>query len=270
MARSVRLLFLGFCAVMCSGAALAQAPVNLKKVPQAKPPADWPQRAAGAAPNATMTVPDRNLVLTQLAEPCRVFSRNVGAKKQFIVTGVTGFEDQRGKPGGCGIPSSASAVLLTIESTNSSAEGVLSMGPGSTPNLPAIDFRAGATRITQVTAPLSDDGYISLRAQGGTTAVRGFATGYYTQQLAAYVSRDGTLYAASKRVTGSAKIGTGGYRVDFDRNINGCAVHVTIAGGTFYATGYPNGNAAFINTWYLNADAKAVEYDLYHMVTVNC
>lgn len=270
MKRSVRLLFVGLFTAMSSAAALAQAPVNLKRVPQSKPPADWPQRTSQAGPPTTMVVADRNLVLTPLAEPCRVFYRNVVRKTEFIVTGNAGFEDQRGIPGGCGIPASASAVLLTIQSTNSSAEGVLSVGPGTTPNLPAIDFRPDATRITQLMVPLSEDGRISLRPKGGTTAVRGLATGYYTQQLAAYMNHDGTLYAASKRVTGSAQLGTGVYRIDFDRDIVGCSVHVTIAGGTFYGTGYPSGPSAYINTWKLNAEAEAVPQDLYFMASVTC
>jgi len=270
MKRSVRLLFVGLFTAMSSAAALAQAPVNLKKVPQGKPPADWPQRASQAGPPTTMVVPDRNLVLTLLAEPCRVFAQNLNRRKKFIVTGNTGFEDQKGQPGGCGIPASASAVSLTIQSSNSSAEGVLLAGTAEAPTLPALGFRPNATLIAQVMTPLSEDGFVGLRPTGGTTRVVGTVNGYYTQQLAAYMNHDGTLYAASKRVTGSAKTGTGGYRIDFDRNITGCSVHVTIAGGAYYGNGYPSGASAYINTWALNADAGMVLTDLYHVASVVC
>jgi len=270
MTRSVHLLFVGLFTAMFSAAALAQAPVNLKKVPQNKRPADWPQRKADAAPDATITVANRSLMLTLLGEPCRVFLQNVRNRKNYVVTGSTGFEDQRGKPGGCGIPTSASAVSLTLQSSNSSAEGTLLVGIKGSPTLPALNFRPAATLTTQVMTPLSEDGFVGLRAQDGTTRVTAWVNGYYTEQFAVYMNQDGTLYAASKRVTGSEKIGTGFYRIDFDRDISGCAVYVTIAGGPYYGNGYPNGPAAFVNTWALNADAAKVLTDLYHMVSVDC
>ena len=268
--RFVRLLFAGLFAATSSAAALAQAPVNLRKVPQNKAPADWPQRGIDAAPNATITIADRNLMLTLLEEPRRVFLQNVKNRKNYVITGNTGFEDQRGKPGGCGIPTSASAVSLTLQSSNSSAEGTLLVGVKGSPTLPALNFRPNATLTTQVMTPLSDDGFVGLRAQDGTTRVTAWVNGYYTEQLAAHMNNDGTLYAASRRVTASWRIGTGSYRIDFDRDILGCAVHVTIADGPYYGSGFSDVKSVYVNTWILNTNADPVPQDLYFMASVVC
>lgn len=58
---------------------------------------------------------------TSLPEPCRLIdtrpsSRPLGAgvPQDFVVTGTTGFEAQGGTAGGCGIPSGATAAMITL------------------------------------------------------------------------------------------------------------------------------------------------------------
>lgn len=60
-----------------------------------------------------------------------------------------------------------------------------------------------------------------------TTQVVLDVSGYYTAQLAAYVSFAGELYNATSRVVSANRLREGVFRVTFDRNVRNCTAVVS-------------------------------------------
>lgn len=205
---------------------------------------------------------------------CKLFDRIIPANtlSQNVVAGTTGFEDQGGVAGGCGVPASASAISINITSVSTIADGKLQVGAaGIAGSVTALAYRQGETIAGNMNARLGTGGKINVATAGGGTRVVGYVNGYFVPQIVVYMNPDGTVYSSTSRVGTTEKINTGVYRITFDRNIYTCAISLNIAGGAYYGNAYPEAATSIIaTTWALNADAGQVPTDLYFQLGVRC
>lgn len=188
-------------------------------------------------------VPVRSAIMNSLyvpITPCRIMdTRQAGAGGQiganairsFVVTGTVGFPAQGGKPGGCGIPTAATAVAATITPTQQSGAGWLRGWPagGVEPTATISHYNVADTLTSGATLTLANTpgGYISIHAYDAATHLVIDVMGYYEPQMAAFVGQDGTLVSATPRVLSSTHASTGNYYVTFDSDVSLCAFFVT-------------------------------------------
>jgi hypothetical protein len=166
--------------------------------------------------------------------PCRIVDTRsgsghlvVGVPRVFQVAGTTGFSAQGGTNGGCGVPTSATAVAATVVAVNEAGPGFLVTWPtGSTQ--PGSSFMNYAdTNLVSSGAQIPINASINVLAGVNTTDVVIDIDGYYVKPMFALVNPSGTSTAEASRVTGVSLIGTGEYEVDFDRDVSACSYQVT-------------------------------------------
>ncbi|MFN8019607.1 MAG: hypothetical protein U0P45_16005 [Acidimicrobiales bacterium] len=190
--------------------------------------------------------------------PCRLFdSRKAtagplldGVQRTIQVTGSAGFEAQGGTSGGCGIPESATAVVVSLTSTQASGNGFLRAWAYGTsePTATVMNWtpvgKAGIT--TGATLPVR--GKLRAKAYNSSTDLVVDVTGYYTESLSAYVSSNGDLVQWNDGVRSAGRIGTGYYVVQFDRQIYRCSVAVSTEGSAlYYSTAVTSNDKAFVS-----------------------
>ncbi|MCU1452072.1 MAG: hypothetical protein JWN46_218 [Acidimicrobiales bacterium] len=175
------------------------------------------------------TTEDRYVGIT----PCRLADTRLGSGPvqpgtlhAFAVRGSGGlFAGQGGKPGGCGIPLSASSIEGTITAVAASGTGFLRVFPTGSPPPTAtfLNYIAGfnPTNTGALTLGPAEDS-LGVQVFGSSTQVVVDVVGYFVKPLAAVVSGDGTLSRGS-RVVSSVLVAPGAYNVGFDRNISSCA-----------------------------------------------
>jgi hypothetical protein len=162
--------------------------------------------------------------------PCRIVNTqnpagklNVGEVRSYRMSGTTA--DQGGAVA-CGIPSTASALELTITAVGAEGNGYLRVYPSNQaePNATFLNytnlFNAENAGTVRVAGGLGNN--LSVKAYQRRTHVVIDVLGYYVPELMAVVSSAGNIV----RGNGSAqadKEGTGVYRVNFNRNVSGCA-----------------------------------------------
>lgn len=237
MSRKLKVAVAALCgtALMAGGVAYA-AP----KIAQVRAPAVVPNTNA---PN--VTVQTEFVPIT----PCRIIDTrtSVGgilkanATRAFIVGGTSGFTNQGGKNGGCGIPASASAISASISATGITGIGIIHAWPdgASEPNATVMNYNKVAGSVTTgVTLPVNPASSMGLlvKAKGANTQFVVDVLGYYREPIAAGISSSGSLGSHSSHVL-SAGRGTGNptgvYTVNFDHDLTGCVIVVSPA-----TTGY--------------------------------
>ncbi|MFD1703100.1 hypothetical protein ACFSCV_08790 [Methylopila henanensis] len=225
---------------------------------------------------AAISAPQPNpteLVYTPIT-PCRAFSNaatmTATQTKSYQIAGASDFSTQGGPAVGCGIPASAKAVAINLTANGPTGTGFLRAFASDTPR-PAtavLNYRSGASITGAATVALGATGQLSIYASAATKVV-GDVTGYYAPQIQVYMNYDGTAYAGTTRILATSKIATGSYKIDVDRNLQLCSVHVNIDGGYYYASAYPSGSSVYVSTWSLSG-GTATPVDLYHNVSVHC
>jgi subtilase family serine protease len=90
---------------------------------------------------------------------------------------ITGVTDPNGSP----VPSSATAVALSVTEATSSAGGYLSVwsGSGSAPTVSNLNFSANQVTANLVVVPLSSSGGVAIKNASGNTDVAVDVEGYY-------------------------------------------------------------------------------------------
>ena len=169
--------------------------------------------------------------------PCRlVDTREAGGRfsagefrnYKAVGTGAV-FASQGGKANGCGIPTSANAVQLTVTSVTASGTGFMRLYPAGAaePNATFMNYGtafntagSGPVKITVNGAGNSD---FRFRNYGSLTHVVIDVTGYTVPPTWVRVAGDGT-YVDGARVNQTLRTNTGTYRVQFDRNVANCSV----------------------------------------------
>jgi len=171
--------------------------------------------------------------------PCRIVDTRRGGggrlkngtTRAYKTTGTTGFAPQGGHSGGCGIPTSATAVETTVTAVNASGKGWLKLYPG-TATIPTATFMNytnafnanGSAALTISAAATTGDFRVTNFAK--TTDIVIDIQGYYEKPLWAFINADGVLLKGS-RVTAVTRAGTGDYLVAFDRDISNCSYITT-------------------------------------------
>ncbi|HYN29944.1 MAG TPA: hypothetical protein VES95_08755 [Dermatophilaceae bacterium] len=166
-----------------------------------------------------------------LVAPCRVLDTRVAggrltaASRGFTATGSYG--PQGGKPGGCGIPSYATAVQLNLGAiSQSGTKGFVKGWASGTPepNASLVNYDPSGAVANMVTLPISAGGGFILKTNASAHLFADVA-GYYAKPLYATVTPGGAVYAGiSSGVVSTTRTGVGAYSVRFERNVRKCAV----------------------------------------------
>jgi hypothetical protein len=270
------LLLLGLGAASASNG--AKAP-DLSKLAAAK------ALVAGKAANAALlTGPAKSEAVFVAITPCRVADTRIAggalgnnSSRGFYVRGTAGFNTQGGKVGGCGVPSSATAVTTNVTIPAVSGGGGYMIGwpyGTTTPHTNFVTYPANQTVTVNPTLALSTGGAdpsLAIKNVGHTAHVLIDVTGYFAPQMEGSVSPSGTLYAGTARMVSAAHGGTGVFTVHWDTDVTYCTPTVTPYGGAgYYAEAYNfSGTATTIYVWYLSG-STLTPVDQYVNVAVTC
>lgn len=187
----------------------------------------------GPAPRSGVNSPSES-VFVPIA-PCRVVNTQNPAGK-FQVGQIRTYESQgntsgQGGAAACGIPASASALEMTVTAVAAEGPGYLRVAPAGAPipNATFLNYGPGQN--------ISNTGTVALLAgTGANFQVKAFqarthvivdVNGYYVKGLQASVNGDGTIVRGNG-LTSGVRDTTGTYRINFDRNVTGCAFSLTI------------------------------------------
>jgi hypothetical protein len=191
-----------------------------------------PNGNPGPTPQAGMTSPSESVFVP--ITPCRIVNTQNGAP--FQVGEIRTFRSQgntssQGGAASCGIPASASALEMTVTAVAAQGSGYLRVAPAGQPipNATFLNYGAGQNiGNTGTVATLPGTGAnVQIRAFQARTHVIIDVGGYYVKGLQASIGADGVA-ARANGLTSSTRESTGTYRVNFDRDIRGCAYSATI------------------------------------------
>lgn len=220
--------------------------------------------------------------------PCRIADTRHGTgtngkklkknnTRNLTVAGATGFEQQGGKAGGCGIPATAQAVVLNAVVVSPSKKGSLKIWPTGLAEPSANFFYYGSFTTSGsgvVALPSGAQSGITVKNFTSTTNLELDVTGYYMPQMHGLVAPGGAIYSGSPSLLSATNPSTGVYTVTFDRNITYCTplVDVYNAGAGVYGAAYAfSSNTATVFTWYLDGTThKETSYSFYFYIDVVC
>lgn len=252
-------------AAVIAGAGVAWAQTNQE--PPSDPIAAGDTRALGGS------IPETSLVAIT---PCRlVDTRSGGGKLQLntprsfrVRGGGGGFAAQGGNAGGCGIPTTANAVEVTITAVESGS-GFLRAWPdgGAQPIATFLNYtdvlNVSNTGTLKVCTVGCANGDLRLRAFGTPTHVVVDVQGYYVQTLSAVMSSGGSRIR-SNRTTAGSRTSEGLYLVTFERDVSACTMSATVGASnnadglaSGFASAKPangNANAVIVNTYATNGN----------------
>ena len=228
------------------------------------------QDAVPSADSPTAPAPDTKAVITSGLEttyvpvsPCRIVDGRLAlgvipanGNRSYEVRGTTGFVPQGGTSGGCGIPTYATAVTMSVSVVDPTGDGFLRGWPTgeSIPNATMMNFNGGQSQTT--TAPLtlgaaSESKDIRFKTFNSAAMLVIDVQGYYAPQIHAEVGLAGGLNSQTSRVLSSSRPATGEYLLTIDRNVAGCSATATPNGsGSFIASAVPgSGNTVTVYTY---------------------
>ncbi|MEO9239849.1 MAG: hypothetical protein ABI418_17350, partial [Jatrophihabitantaceae bacterium] len=140
--------------------------------------------------------------------------------------GTTFFVGQGGKSGGCGVPTTATAVNVIITAVSPTHAGYLHVWrPTDTePNASFMNYGTNFNASGTGSVGIATNGTVRIRNLTAITHLVIDVTGYYLAPMTAEVASNGNLVQGS-RVATSFLIGatTSSYEVDFDRDVSHCA-----------------------------------------------
>ncbi|WP_353814230.1 hypothetical protein [Agromyces sp. SYSU T00266] len=208
---------------------------------QSRSESDADAQAAAAAAAAASVGAGSEAVFVPVT-PCRIIDTRAGGGKlaanstrTFYVAGTTGFAPQGGTSGGCGVPGSATAVSISLTTTQASGKGRLTAFPAgvSAPNSTLLSYTSSANVSSSSSVALTTGAGkdMAIRNFNASTHLVADVLGYWAPQSHAYVSSTGDLLIGS-RVVSSTKVGTGHYVVTFDTDVTTCSS----VGGSDYAS----------------------------------
>ncbi|MTD15470.1 hypothetical protein GIS00_16160 [Nakamurella sp. YIM 132087] len=236
----------------------------------------------GAAPGGgtAFQLPVQMDAIYASVAPCRIVDTRFGGQsplssgstKSYYVSGTTGFAPQGGKSGGCGIPSSATAVTVSMTAVDPSSVGFMRAWAAGTPEVTSTVLNYGTISTgTGATLPIrSPNGpHLTVKNFAGPTDLVIDVTGYYAPQMAAFVDVDGSLDWGTTRAVSSSRSSTGNYTVTFDRNISRCAFQVTpYAYNWVVATGPAGTNS--VNVFIHDQYSPYTQHDTSFFMVVIC
>lgn len=210
--------------------------------------------------------------------PCRAVDTRLaggamhdGTSRHFLIGGSSSMHGQGGPSAGCGVPSQATAVSVTI-TTVASARGYLKAWAygASEPPTSFLNFTNLFNAAVGGVVPMGA-GHIWVKDHAGPTQVIIDVTGYYIAPMAAVVNSNGTLFHGS-RVVSTTKLtlfGPGVYQVDFDRDVSHCtytASDYAFPTGVLVEPRSGDANGVFVET----VNAAGTNTDSTFYLTVTC
>lgn len=178
-------------------------------------------KAGSASPTESSFVP---------ITPCRIVNTQnpagklaVGEVRSYRMSGDT---SDQGGAAACGIPSVASALELTITAVSAEGNGYLRVYPAGQPEPNATFlnytnvFNAENAGTVRVQGGLGNN--LSVKAYQRRTHLVIDVLGYYVPGLMAVVTPQGNLVRGNGGAS-AARESVGTYRVNFDRDVSGCA-----------------------------------------------
>lgn len=225
----------------------------------------------GGPASAQQTAPSPLELVYTPVTPCRAFDTrataaiNANQTRSFHVSGSADFPPQGGPAHGCGIPSYATAVSLSLISLGQAAAGYLTAFAYNTSRPAAVSlyYQRNVTLANAVIAPLNQGNVSIFSSQ--QSHVAGDVTGYYAPQIHAYVDPSGQLLSGS-RIVSVSKVSSGSYRVVLDRDPEGCSAAVNSDIGPVIASTYIHGGNIYVYTY----DTSGEYTNAYFFLSVHC
>ncbi|HEY3631804.1 MAG TPA: hypothetical protein VGL21_12925 [Jatrophihabitantaceae bacterium] len=271
-----RRLLIGIAAagVLVGGGGAAWAGGAISSAPSPQPANPHAAPAAPLAPIDSSTESKYTAIT-----PCRIVDTRVAggklaanATRSWVVAGTTLFVPQGGTSGGCGVPSSATAVAASVTAVSASGNGYLRIWPygSAQPNATFMNYTKSFNVSNGGTLTINAAGarHITAKAFGAATHVVIDVSGYYVKPMSAELNTAAGLIHGS-RVTNTVHITTGQYEVDFDRNVSQCTYHATP-----YFVGYTagveprSGNANGVFVYFQSTAGTYTDVQFY--LTVTC
>jgi hypothetical protein len=190
--------------------------------------------ASGAAPTVSVGPSNYSAVT-----PCRIADTRahdnplaINTTRDLVVAGTTGFAAQGGNATGCSIPSTASAVTVSLSAVIPAGPGYLRAWPAGTtpPTATVLNYAKGFNITTGATVPISSTG-MTVEAFAGGTGIVVDVTGYYDATVAASVNAAGSLLSGTG-ILSASRLGLGNYVVTADHDLTGCVATVSTPNGT--------------------------------------
>jgi len=187
--------------------------------------------------------------------PCRIVDTREGGGilaanqyRNFLVAGDSGFTRQKHGDSGCGIPTTASAIAITVTSVGSSGNGRLVAYPatGVAPNATTLSYYGDrkATASSIVDIPVGQRAQLRVMNFQYKTHLVVDVTGYFESQIAASVDASGAFIGHSDQVLASSRTATGRYHLTFGTDIDACVLQVSPGNGVSLVTATASGRTA--------------------------
>lgn len=243
-----------------------------------KPPAPDARPAEG--PGSHRAVPGPGNPAELLYVPvtrCRVVdSRKVGILKKnanpaYYIAGSYGFAAQGGKATGCGIPTTATAVVATVFAAKPNAQGSLkawASGLAEPVGNSLYYTKSKVGTAQQLTIPMRSGAGTDVLVKNykAKTNVVIDVDGYYVPPMYAYIGNGGSVIDQSGRLVSATKTGTGTYSLVWDRDISNCAGQGSSDISGYIVSVYTSGSTSYVYV-YNNAGVAA---DYWTNVTITC
>ncbi|HEY3629325.1 MAG TPA: hypothetical protein VGL21_00445 [Jatrophihabitantaceae bacterium] len=186
--------------------------------------------------------------------PCRIVDTRqavgrlaANATRSYYATGTFGFSPQGGVSGGCGIPTAATAIQVTVTAVSATGPGYLRAYPAnaSAPNATFLNYTNAFNTSGSGSVTLGTGGgyHFKVTNYARATHLVVDVQGYYIKPMWALIAPDGHLIKGS-RATQLPKSSAGFYSVAFDRDISGCALTATSYYVGYSAQADPNGSGS--------------------------
>ncbi len=167
--------------------------------------------------------------------PCRIVNTQNGAGKigvqqvrQYRMHGNT---SGQGGAAACGVPQHAAALEISVTSVAANGAGYLRVYPAgiAAPQATFLNYGGDHNITSAGTVRVQPGSGVNFQVQAlvQPTHVIVDVLGYYVYGIQASVNLSGTV-ARGNGVTSSMRESTGLYRVNFDRDLRGCAYTATI------------------------------------------
>ena len=112
---------------------------------------------------------------------------------------------------------------------------------------------------------------LMVKHYGGPADILVDVTGYYVQQIAAWIDLDGAMIDGSNRVLSATRLTTGTYQVTFDSDVSRCSIEVTSTVSSYYQSiGVASGATITVYNWYHSTTGGPTLTNGRFMITATC
>ena len=227
-----------------------------------------PNDPGGKPPSPALIAGSKMEMTFRPIPPCRVFETADPVPKEglrnFQIRGGGDFRGQGGPKGGCGVPSYAKSVFVTLTAQAPKGNGALKAGTAFLADGGAVvvNYPDKTKSTGSVIVALSDDGKIGV-STSQKTRISGDVTGYFAPQIHAVLNPGDGIYDGSPRVLSSTRLSQGSYRVQLDIDPAGCTPMATVNGSAYFASAYAAGGYIYANTYAPGGTPADVYWALY-------